>query len=267
MGIAGAALATGLSQIMQCAVLFVGFLRKKYRVLFDTWNFSFNKDVFVSCLKIGVPNSLAHTIEIIAWVVFFQMMTAVSDEHITVVAICQSIFMLFTFVAEGISKGATAIAANLIGSKQWGLVFKLFKSGVKFYIAAFFVLGFLLVVDPEIMINWFISFDNQAVDYEHIKTIAISACFWMWVYFFFDGVHWLVVGLLTAAGDTKFVLWVGGLSAWFFAILPIYYFVNILGYHADTAWLVTAVYALLVCLIYVLRFKSEKWHQQEIFLW
>lgn len=263
LGIGGAAIATGIAQGVQCIVLFVGFLREKNRKRYQTFRWNLNKECFLKCLKIGLPNSIAHTLEIIAWAVFFRIMTLAGEEHITVVAICQSIFILFTFVAEGISKGATAIAANQIGAKEWNSVWKLFRSGMKFYFQAFMVLGLILVIDPGSMIDWFMSGHESMANYQHIREIAISACVWMWVYFLFDGIHWLVVGLLTAAGDTKFVLWVGGFSAWIFAIMPIYYFINILGYHADVAWLITAVYAALTCAIYLWRFKSEKWRQME----
>lgn len=262
MGISGAAIATGISQAVQCIILFIGFTQQKYRLHFGTSNWAFNKQCFFKCLRIGLPNSVAHTLEIIAWAVFFRMMTVAGDEHITVVAICQSIFLLFTFIAEGISKGASAIAANLIGSKRWDLVWKLFRSGVKFYFQAFLILGLVLVVDPGPMIDWFIGGDSAAPSNQAIKNVAISACLWMWVYFLFDGIHWLVVGLLTAAEDTKFVLWVSGFSAWIFAILPIYYFIVVRGHKADMAWLITAIYACLACLIYLWRFKTEKWKKE-----
>lgn len=264
LGISGAAIATGISQLVQCIILFIGFVRKKYRILYGTSNWVFNRKCFMQCLKIGLPNSIAHTLEIIAWAVFLRMMTMVGNEHITVVAICQSIFLLFTFIAEGISKGATAIAANLIGAKKWDLVYKLFRSGLKFYFQAFLVLGLILVIDPSPMIDWFIGGDPKTAANEAIKNIAVSACVWMWVYFLFDGIHWLVIGLLTAAGDTKFILWVGGLSSWIFAILPIYYFIVVEGHKADIAWMITAEYAGLSCLIYLLRFKSEKWRQIKV---
>lgn len=260
-GIAGAAIATGISQLVQCGILFFGFLRRKYREQFGTGNWSFNPSCFIKCLKIGLPNSLAHTLEIIAWAVFFRMMTSMGEEYITVVAICQSIFILFTFIAEGISKGATAIAANLIGAKKWDLVWKLFRSGVKFYLQAFLLLGLILVVDPSPLIDWFIGKGEGAVSKETIRTIATSACVWMWVYFLFDGIHWLVVGLLTAAGDTKFILLIGGLSAWIFAVIPIYFFIVVLGHQADVSWMITAAYGCLVCVIYLLRFHSEKWRK------
>lgn len=263
-GIGGAAIATGISQLAQCVILFLGFIKEKYRKKYNTANWAFNKKCFIQCLKIGLPNSIAHTLEIIAWAVFFRIMTMAGDEHITVVAICQSIFMLFTFIAEGISKGASAIAANLIGARQWNIVWKLFRSGMKFYFQAFLVLGLVLVVDPSPMIEWFIGGDPELASNQSIRQIAISACVWMWVYFLFDGIHWLVVGLLTAAGDTKFVLWIGGFSAWLFAILPIYYFITVLGHQADVAWLITAVYAALTCFIYLWRFKTEKWRHIQV---
>ena len=266
LGIAGAAISTGISQIVQCLILFIGFMRYKYRIHFGTSNCAFNKNCFIQCLKIGLPNSIAHTLEIVAWAVFLRMMTLAGNEHITVVAICQSIFMLFTFIAEGISKGATAIAANLIGAKQWDIVWKLFRSGIKFYFQAFLVLGLILVIDPGPLIDWFMGSNPAHATSQSIKDVAISACVWMWVYFLFDGIHWLVIGLLTAAGDTKFVLWVTGLSSWVFAIMPIYYFIVILEHKADMAWLITAVYACLACLIYLWRFKTEKWRQIKITL-
>lgn len=264
LGIAGAAIATGVSQFIQCTILFIGFIRKKNRQQFGTSNWAFNKKCFVQCIKIGFPNSMAHTLEIIAWAVFFRMMTMVGNEHITVVAICQSIFMLFAFIAEGISKGATAIAANMIGAKQWDLVWKLFRSGIKFYFQAFLILGLILVIDPSPLIDWFIGGDPALASNQAIKDVAISACIWMWVYFLFDGIHWLVIGLLTAAGDTKFLLWVNGLSSWIFAVAPIYFFIVVLGHKADIAWLITAVYAFLACLIYLWRFRTEKWRQIQI---
>jgi multidrug resistance protein, MATE family len=264
LGIAGAAIATGISQLLQCVILFTGFMSKKYRLLFDTSNWAFDKKCFMQCLKIGLPNSIAHTLEIIAWAVFFRMMTMAGNEHITVVAICQSIFMLFTFIAEGISKGATAIAANAIGAQRWDLVWKLFRSGVKFYLQAFLILGLILVVDPGPLIDWFIGGDPTTASNQAVREVAISACVWMWVYFLFDGIHWLVVGLLTAAGDTKFVLWIGGFSAWIFAIVPIYYFIIVMGHQADIAWLITAFYACAACMIYLWRFKTEKWRHIRI---
>jgi multidrug resistance protein, MATE family len=263
MGVAGAAIATGTAQIFQCVVLFIVFICEKNRRLFGTGIYNLNKKIFFDCIKVGLPNSLAHTIEIFAWAIFFRMMTNMGTEYITVVSIAQSIFVLFTFVTEGVSKGATAIAANLIGARKWDLVWKLLSSGIKFYFQIFIVLGFVLVINPEPLIQWFMPEGLNALNPE-IKRSVISACFWVWVFFLFDGIMWLIIGLLTAAGDTKFILQIGGTTVWIFGILPVYFLINVYGMSPEIAWAVTAFYGLVTCCIYLWRFHSEKWKKVTI---
>jgi MATE family multidrug resistance protein len=210
----------------------------------------------MKCICIGLPSSLAHTIEIFAWAVFFMMLTSVGKEHITVISVAQSIFFLFTFMTEGISKGATAIAANMIGAGKESSVWKLLSSGIRLYIVVFFALGIILVVNPAPLIHLFISPDDAN---GNVYQLIASSCIWVWLFFLFDGIHWLVVGLLTAAGDTKFVLKVGSTTIWLFALLPTYVLVVLLDYRADLAWAMTAFYGLVVCSIYLWRFQSESW--------
>ncbi len=256
-GISGAAIATGVAQTFQVIVLFIDFLRRKNRTMYGTGNCRFVWDEFSKCIQIGLPSSLAHSIEIFAWAIFFMMLTHVGKEHITVISVAQSIFFLFTFITEGVSKGATAIAANMIGAGKESSVWKLLSSGVRLYLVVFFALGLVLVVNPAPLIHLFITPEN-ANDAELFKLIA-SSCIWVWLFFLFDGIHWLVVGLLTAAGDTKFVLKVGSTVVWIFALLPTYVLVVHFGCRADIAWAMTALYGLVVCSIYLWRFQSEEW--------
>lgn len=256
LGIAGAALATGISQLIQTIVLFIDFIRPSYREKFGTDDFRFAWDEFAKCVRLGLPSSLAHTIEILAWAVFFRMLMTAGEEHFTVVSIAQSIFFLFTFLTEGISKGATAIAANLIGAGKFDALWKLLYSGIKFYAIIFVIFGSIFLIDPSPLINLFFS-DESATS--EVYDLIASSCLWVWIFFLFDGIHWLVVGLLTAAGDTKFVLKAGSFSVWIFALLPTYIFVVLQGHQPDMAWAITAFYGLVVCSIYLLRFYSTRW--------
>ena len=261
VGIAGAAIATGISQVIQALILFAAFISKKNREQFGTGSYQFVWKSFKKCLKIGLPNSIAHTLEILAWAVFFRMMTLKGTDYITVAAISQSIFFLFTFITEGVSKGATAIAANMIGAQQWDGVWKLLRSGVRFYFQVFIALGGILVIYPESLIQLFVNHNNE-LSPAIVETVR-SACVWIWVFFLFDGINWLVVGLLTAAGDTKFILKAGGTAVWLFAVLPIYILVFKFSFGPDVAWQLTALYGFLTCCIYLWRFNSEKWKLRE----
>lgn len=257
MGISGAALATGISQTVQTCILFIDFIKPEYRKKYGTGNFKFCWHEFSKCVRLGLPSSLAHTIEILAWAIFFRMLMAAGEEHMTVVSVAQSIFFLFTFLTEGISKGATAIAANMMGAGKIKDLWKLLKSGIQFYLIIFAAFGCLFVIYPKPLIHLFIT--PEGADSERIYQLIASSCLWVWIFFLFDGIHWLVVGLLTAAGDTKFVLKAGSSSIWIFALLPTYLLVVLKGSPPDMAWAITAFYGLMVCSIYLYRFYSMRW--------
>lgn len=262
LGMKGAAIATGVSQVLQAAILLVVFLSKRNRHKFGTADYRFSWASFKKCLKIGLPNALAHTIEIVAWVVFFRVMTAKGDDYLTVAAISQSVYFLFTFITEGISKGAMALAANMIGAKRWSEVWRLFASGVKFYAVVFLLLGFFLVLDSDPLVNLFYAHEEGLSP--SVQASVKSAMVWVWVFFLFEGLNWLIIGLLTAAGDTGFVFKVTSSTIWIFALLPIYIFVVCLGASAVVAWQLTAFYGLVTCMIFMWRFQSEKWRQEEV---
>lgn len=258
-GIAGAAWATGISQVCQSAILFFTFFRKANRQKYGTGRWKINKRLFFACVRIGLPNAVAHSLEILAWVLIFELMARLGSDYMTVVTIAQSILFLFSFVTEGVSKGATAIAANFIGSQKQDLVWKLLASGTKFYVLIFMLLSIVLVWHPDALISWFIpeaEFLSSAT-----QTTVHAACFWVWIYFLFDGISWLLIGLLTAAGDTRFVMKVGGTAPLLFALLPVYIFVFKWGAPAEVTWMMIAFYAFASGAIYLWRFRSERWKE------
>lgn len=258
-GIAGAAWATGISQICQATILFSAFFCQSNRQLYGTGRWKINKRLFLSCVRIGLPNAVAHSLEILAWVLIFDLMSRLGSDYMTVVTIAQSILFLFTFVTEGVSKGATAIAANFIGSQKQDLVWKLLASGTKFYASIFLLLSLLLVWHPDSLIEWFIP-EAEFLSPTTQATVRV-ACFWVWIYFLFDGISWLLIGLLTAAGDTRFVMKVGGTAPLFFALFPVYLFVFKWGAPAYVTWMMIAFYSFASGVIYLWRFKSERWKE------
>lgn len=258
-GIAGAAVATGIAQTCQAVIFFMAFIRKRNRALHGTGRWQFNKHLFKKCLDIGIPNAIAHSLELLAWVLIFHLMTQLGSDYITVVTISQSIFFLFTFMTEGVSKGAMAIAANFIGSKQHDLIWKLLRSGFKLYLIAFLLLGGILVGYPELLISLFLA-KGDALSPATKETLQ-AACFWVWLFFLFDGINWFFIGLLTAAGDTKFIMKVGGAGPWLVALLPIYIFVFQMGAPADVTWMLIAFYGIASTCIYFWRFRSERWKE------
>lgn len=81
----------------------------------------------------------------------------------------------------------------------------------------------------------------------------------MTLFFLFDGFSWLLIGFLTAAGDTRFIFWTSLLVYWFAYVIPAFIFIGLYKGSADWAWMIVAGMGLANVLIYAYRYKSGKW--------
>ena len=110
MGVLGAAIATCVGQSIQAGILLFLFLRSSNRKNYGTGNWQLNIPLFQKCLRIGAPPAIFYSIETYGWAIFYEMMASLGGTHITVSGICNSMFILLSFFADGLSKGASVIA-------------------------------------------------------------------------------------------------------------------------------------------------------------
>lgn len=255
LGTMGSGLATGIAQSIQVIILFKLFLRKDYQKSFGTDNYKFNLPIFKEGLRLGLPSAMAFANEIFAWTIYMRLMTALSKEHLVVATIASSCFILFAFVCEALSKAVVAIASNMIGAgnpeKIWGVIL----SGIKLMLLFLGVLAIPFVLFPDFLINLF--FSTNEID-PHLYRILLSTLFLIWVAFFFDGVNWVMVGVLTATGATKVVMWTSALTIWLFAIVPIYFATYHFGATADFNWMMITLYLAVSIGIYIYIFTKSQ---------
>ncbi len=102
---------------------------------------------------------------------------------------------------------------------------------------------------------------NQAqfVDPELIRYVTL-AFKGLWVYFAFNGLSLIIWGVLTAGGDTKFIMWSNTISTWMFAVVPTYVWVeNFPATPAVPYQYIAPVYGFLGFVIVAIRFYSKSW--------
>lgn len=258
MGVRGSAIATNMAQGSIVLILFLFFMSQKNQQTYGTGNFSLNKASMRGCLKLGFPSAAAHFIEYIAWTLLFIIVSWESNNHAIVLAIGQSIFLLFQFMSEGLSKGITAVVSNLIGS---GNKHKIKNSlTAAFYLHLFIML--ILAVPAfgfqEDVSKLFI----KNVSHEQFvlirDTISMSLA-WIWIYLFLDGFVWVIMGVLTAGGDTLFILVASVLCVWGAAILPALLIVKFSDCSLSVSWKITAFFGLVNLIVYGWRYGSGKW--------
>lgn len=274
-GMMGAAYATLIGTIVQVTVVFLVFFNKKHDKHFSTKNWRFDKSLFLSCIKIGTPPAVFILIELIGWTVFYMMMKGISDQHIFIAGICQSILILFFFVGWGIEKGCIALAGNFIGQKKNHLLNNVLRSSV--YLLGIFsiFLAVILILFPKPLIDWF--FQSPLAVNEHgstntmspnmimqTKTLIRSSLILIFFYIILENIRWAVNGLLTAAGDTMFLLIAGTISLWVFCFIPTYFFVYLPKASIVNAYGIQVAYAILSLIIVYVRFAQGKWKTKKI---
>jgi MATE family multidrug resistance protein len=257
MGIRGAAIATCVGYLTQSLVLFLVFIRHSNRKHFGTGQWKLNWQEMKLSLRIGVPQGIYVFVEMFGWYAFYAMMSSLSPTHITVSSICQSIVILLAFFGEGLAKGATAIAGNLIGARNKEEVSRLLRSGLILTTLFSLCICILFFFDP--------THSMQELFYKHIPStmhpILHRSLILTLVYLFFEIVRWLLGALLAAAGDTLFLMTASVFSVWLFLLAPLYFIVVPNSLDVEYAWGLGALYAALFALVYLIRFVRGAWKE------
>lgn len=260
MGATGASLATGLSQLVQTLLLLSLFLKKERRGIYGSSHYYFDAYYFKEGIRIGAPSGSGHMIEVIAHYLFFRIVMSVGNEHMTIVALVQSFYILMSFVIEAQSKGVSAIISNLLGAKEFGLIKDVLFSAFKLHLLFFVIFIAFLTFFPELILNAFLSEEHlNLLNRGAFSSLFSQACFWMSIFFLFDGFSWILIGLLTAAGDTKFIFYTGSIVNWMAYLLPAFIFLQIGKNGANVAWMIIALYSIVIFSFYFWRYKSKKW--------
>ena len=268
MGIQGAAIATSCGYAFQTIMLAIIFFRKRYRTEFGTNQWRFNLAEFKKCFRIGLPQGVFVALEVFGWAVFYWMMTSISKTHITVSSICQSLWILFSFFGDGLSRGVTASAGNLIGSKKKDSLFRVMRSGLILQALFICVIASILLLDTNDLIRLLFfehleSFGDQNISGNIMETVRICLIF-TFINLFFEGARWVFSGLLIAAGDTLFLLITGSVSVWIGLLAPVWAIVLCNHLPVEYAWLIAAIFSLVLFVVYVYRFRQGAWKKIDL---
>lgn len=261
MGVKGAAIATSTGFLFQALVLFILFLNKKNRAEFGTGNWKFRFEPFLQCIRFGLPMALCVGLEIAGWAMFYELMTSISNTHITVASVCQSFCLLFFFFGDGIERGAMALSGNYIGAKQPEMLLKVLRSGFVLLMLFCIALISTYIIGHEFFLTQFI--DVKEVDSEALFTFKICLLLTLG-YLFFEGARKLIIGLLTGAGDTLFLMLAGFITIWSCLLVPVYFFVVRIGAAVEWALVFWVIYALIAVAILAWRFQTGKWRSIKV---
>ena len=163
MGVVGAAVATGIAQLIQLLFLIILFWRKRYKEKYGTGQITVHRAFLFEGLRIGLPSGAGRSIEVLAHFLFFRIIMTVGPDQMALAAIAQSIYILFSFIIDAHCKGASAIVANLLGARQMQAIPKVLTSGFLMQTGYSFALLALVVCFPEWIYALFSAQEGMAI--------------------------------------------------------------------------------------------------------
>ncbi len=139
MGVAGAAVATLISQIFSTVFLFNYYWSCKGKLVFSLWNFHINREIYSKILKVGLPSFIRQCLGGVALAFINGACIPYGDEAVAAFGIVCRVLSLGTFVLFGIAQAFQPIVAYNFGARNYHRVREALFYTIK--IATLFSLG------------------------------------------------------------------------------------------------------------------------------
>jgi len=268
LGVKGAAIATGMGFLVQLLFLAYAFLRPAYRYHFGTNAWRPSLALARHMVRYGFPSAFLLAFELAGWSLFYWMMKQVSNVHIHVASVIQSIFHLFCFFGGALEKGAAVCTGNLLGGREFHKIPRLLLSGF-YLIAGFFAVVFLFcVICPDLLLSCFPSHSQgvlKLISDQKLKMLLKSSMALLSFYLLSEAVRWFFNGMLTAAGDTLYLLISGAILMIGLLLLPTYFFVVKPMQSVVVSFWIWLIHSVGGVVANVVRFKVIRW-QDRVFV-
>lgn len=259
LGVIGAALGTGIAQLLQAAIMVQAVFGESCHKVFHTRirpKWALLSSTCAQFASLGLPLGIGQWIETLGHYYFFLLAAKMGEEQLTLVALAQSFYLLLIFVGASINKTAAAISSNALGAKSPQIIPRAILNCI------ILVLSFAapVILTATFSAKWLLLTLMGSEGFERFSsTLLYTSAYWTLLafsfYFLFDGISWVMQGVLTAKGDTQIIMWVNILSYWGGVVAPLAWMVENHIYGAYWGWLLLAANSLLASLFFLWRYR------------
>ena len=259
MGSSGAAVASISSEAVKALVLCIAFFSNPIRDRYQVLKQSFESALVVSCFKKGGAISLSTIFSSGRWIILSYLIARASEVYLSLHTMALNTFYLPFFLTISIEKTASVLASNYIGARCLDEIDGLFKKLLLVYCVVGLIL-FTLVY--AIIDSWTLQVapsDLFTVMYKYAQILGFLGILAALI----TGLRYLFIGLLTACGDAKSVLFIAliveplSIIAW---VIGFEYFnINVVG-----LWILISVTSCFITIGYFVRFQAKPWRWMKL---
>lgn len=163
LGIAGAAIATAISQLVSTSVYVIYFMRKKSIFELKRKNCCFSKNVFSEIFKIGIPTLIFQLLTSVSISLINNAAGHYSDGAIAGMGVVSRLISMGTLAVFGFIKGFQPIAGYSYGAKNMNRLREAIKVSIAWSTLFCVCLGFIFIIFSSTIIVTFSSGDAEMV--------------------------------------------------------------------------------------------------------
>lgn len=164
MGVAGAAIATAISQIVSTLV-YIGYIMSKKSIFsFRIAECSFSREIMSEILKIGVPTLIFQLLTSLAIALINMEARKYGDSVIAGMGAVTRIVSLGSLIVFGFMKGFQPIAGYNYGAKNYDRLHEAVKTSILWTTIFCVILGLIMVIFPTTIISQFTKGDNVLIE-------------------------------------------------------------------------------------------------------
>ena len=168
LGVAGAAMATVISQVIVfCVFIYMLFVKKHSYITFRLKDFSFSSDIIWDIVKVGLPASLSMVVMAIGQGVFNKILIHFSADTVAAYQVAGRIDMLVFLPIYSIAASLTTLVGMFFGAKEYDILRFTIKYGIMSAFCITVLSSVLIYLFADLAVGFF-------TDDELIISIAVT---------------------------------------------------------------------------------------------
>lgn len=255
-GIAGAAIATVISQFGS-AVVSMMYMFKRYPVFrFGKGEFVFRKDKCLLCLRLGVPNTIQQSIVSFGNVFIQRLVNSFGEAAMAAYTVGVRMESYLFVPAVGLSVGVSNFTAQNVGAGSFERVRRGSRASVVIVLIIAFTLELLSYIFAATISKLFgVSGDALTLSISYVRFLS----FFFWLF----AVYICYSGLLQGSGDVFFAM-AGSFVSLCVRVLVAYAFVYGFGMGFSAVWKAMPVGWVLCLTMALWRYLSGGWKEKGV---
>lgn len=198
MGVAGAAIATAISQFVSTLVYLTYVLRKKSAFTFSFKDFKPSKQIYTEVLKIGVPTLMFQLLTSLSIALINRAANGYGDAAIAGMGAVTRVTSMGTLVVFGFLKGFQPIAGFSYGAKNFKRLRESIKTSILWSTIFCVVVGFFMILFSTQIISQFANGNTEMIAVGEKSLMANGFSFFLFGFYTVYSSLFLALGKGTA---------------------------------------------------------------------